>query len=85
MGSMAKGMGASTGQWSGGGGGGGGGGAPSLVRTGNSGGRGDGGSPAPINVYVGAEWAGMGPMEQAAAIHRAVQVGKRGSKHVRRN
>jgi len=43
------------------------------------------GGQAPIIIYVGAEWAGMSSVDQASAVNRAIQFGKRGSRHIRRH
>lgn len=82
-GGLAKGLGQSTGQWSQGASAGGGR-ASSPSRTiGNGPSSSDGN--APVIVYVGAEWAAMSKIEQANGIRNAIRIGKRGSRHVRRN
>jgi hypothetical protein len=83
-GASAKALGQATGQWQHGGGAGASAGGSGAART-------IGSSPSreqdqrPINVYVGAEWAAMSKLEQSAAIQRAIQLGKRGSRHIRRS
>lgn len=83
-GTSAKLLGQATGQWSGGGGAGASAGGGGAARTiGSSSTREQ--DNRPINVYVGAEWAAMSKLEQSAAITRAIQLGKRGSRHIRRS
>lgn len=59
-----------------------GGGAPSVLS-----GRRDvtPAEPSTINVYVGSEWASLSAQDQAGAINRAIQLGKRGSRSIRRH
>jgi hypothetical protein len=71
----------STGGGAGAASGGGGANAPRTIGSGPSGGD---ESMRPINVYVGAEWAAMSKIEQSAAIVRAIELGKRGTRHIRR-
>ncbi len=85
MGVFAKALGGSTGQWSqGGGAGAGAGSGGGAARTIGSGGSREQ-DQRPINVYVGAEWAAMSKLEQSSAIVRAIELGKRGSRHIRRS
>jgi hypothetical protein len=77
----AKGIGAATGQWSHASAGSGSS-SPSRTISNNSAGSGDGNTTI---VYVGAEWAAMSKIEQANGIRNAIRLGKRGSRHVRRN
>lgn len=80
VGAAAKGLGSATGQWAhGGGAGAGGGGASRTIGNGSA--QQDN---RPIHVYVGAEWAAMSKIEQADAIVRAVDLGRRSSPHIRR-
>jgi hypothetical protein len=86
MGVLAKQLGEQTGQWSGAGAGAGsaaGAGIFGAPRTIGNGGSQQGGDN--ITVYVGAEWAAMSSIDQASSINRALQLGKRGSPHIRRN
>ncbi len=40
---------------------------------------------APVNIYVGSEWAGLSSIQQSQAIQRAIRIGRgNGSTHVRR-
>jgi hypothetical protein len=81
-GAGAKGLGQATGQWSAGAGAG----APAARDTAagrSSAGENGESSNAPIVVYVGSEVGGMSAIERADYILRAVQIGKRGSQHIR--
>jgi hypothetical protein len=80
----AREMGQATGQWNKGSGGasaGAVGGAPARTIGNGSGNQ----SAAPITIYVGAEWASMSSIDQAASVTRMLRLGKRGSPSIRRH
>jgi len=80
-GGLAKTAGSATGQWSHSSGAGAGtGNAPRTISNGSTSGQ-----NGPITIYVGTEWAALSSIEQSGALVRAIQLGQRGSSHIRRH